>query len=85
MPPEDLPKLRLLLPDQDWQRLESVRALVYSQPGRVVEAVDFVRTLNILVKVRFPSPAPMTVNDLRRRAVKAQSVVMFSSRILSLQ
>ena len=59
MPPEDLPKLRLLLPDQDWQRLESVRALVYSPLGRVVEVLDSVQTLNFVVRVRFPSPAPV--------------------------
>jgi hypothetical protein len=61
VPPEDLPNLRLLLPDQDWQRRESVRALVYSLPGRAAEVVEFSRTLNFSVKVRFPSPAPLLV------------------------
>src|SRR5208283_5492485 len=53
------PRLRLPLPDQDWQRLESVRALVYSPLAPVLEVVDFVRILNFLVKGRFPSPAPI--------------------------
>ena len=66
------PRLRLPLPDQDWQRLESVRALVYTPLGAVPEVVDSVQTLKFALKVRFPSPAPLSINCLCNCAGKVQ-------------